>query len=623
MSSASGTPVYTAISFAPVQGFIEKSRKLRDLYGASLILSYLSQKVVEEAEKTLGKGSVISPGLIDHQEGMPNRILVKGELTREIVEKTLLGEWQKILRICREWVEDNIGIPKEQYRWSQKEDQVGKEKGEWERWGSYTWEIFIGWGRPDPNNPDKNLIKAAMDDLETRKLKRDWTAINWVGESSSLSGTDAIAWHGLGQALDPITLLTANEKRQLSTEEQNQLTESRKKQFTDDRELFYRLLSWVLDEPEQRKTKANGISPAADMSLEELRAYEKANPDGIGRYIAVNERLSIPELVKRLITYDNIDADEPNDQKLNIAKLKRRKDDPEFKDIYREAGYWTGWFMGDGDKVGDKLKKLANQHADTSERRNQNLLRFSELVRGWGQKFEDFKNREKVFPDGKGRVIYAGGDDFMGVLYSEETQTKEKPEKLKTIEAWNWLLELPKQWEELQTDLADELGLKDENRFTYSVGFVWAGHQVPQRDILQHCREAEKRAKSLGRDRVTIRILFNSGQYVQWTCPWSYLDILTKYRDRNGKTWGDPKLNWTHLYNDWAQLKARHAIPLYDRSEQVDDRIALKIFELYFDDMERFEQHSQEIFKDDYTPKAVIEWLDGLVNVGWQLCSNT
>ncbi|MBW4442550.1 MAG: hypothetical protein KME10_15220 [Plectolyngbya sp. WJT66-NPBG17] len=34
--------IYTAITFAPVQGFIEKSRKLRDLYGSSFILSYLA-----------------------------------------------------------------------------------------------------------------------------------------------------------------------------------------------------------------------------------------------------------------------------------------------------------------------------------------------------------------------------------------------------------------------------------------------------------------------------------------------------------------------------------------------------------------------------------------------------
>jgi CRISPR-associated protein len=62
-ASVSNT-LYTAISFAPVQGFIEKSRKLRDLYGASLILSYLSQGLCRAAEQ-IPNCTVISPGLID------------------------------------------------------------------------------------------------------------------------------------------------------------------------------------------------------------------------------------------------------------------------------------------------------------------------------------------------------------------------------------------------------------------------------------------------------------------------------------------------------------------------------------------------------------------------------
>jgi len=580
-------PEYTAISFAPVQGFIEKSRKLRDLFGASLILSYLSQKIVQEIEQSPGL-QVISPAQISVQEGMPNRILVKGFINRDRVKNILLKHWQELLKVCREWVEDNLGIPKDQYYWAQTKEQVGKQKGEWERWGSYAWEVF--WGSGD--SP-----QAAMDDLETRKLKRDWTGINWIGESSSLSGTDAIAWNRLGLQYKPGECQPG---RSLTDEEQQEL------------ELFYRRLSWLLDNPDERLRKPH-------LSLTELREYEKSNPDGIGKYIAVNERLSVPELVKRLITYDKIDCDKPDDEKLGIEKLKKKPEDPEFKDINREAGYWTGWFMGDGDKVGDKLKTLAERNPDHPSQRDKDLNRFSELMREWGG---DFKDRKDLFPQGKGRVIYAGGDDFLGVLYSEEPEGEQaKPEKVKPIEAWNWLLKLPEQWKDLQETLAQELNLTEEHRFTYSVGFVWAGHQVPQRDILQHCREAEKRSKNLKRDRLTIRVVFNSGQYVQWTCPWDYLDILTKYRDRDRKTGKDA--NWTHLYSDWSQLKARHAIPLQDHSEQVDDRIALKIFELYFDDMERFEEHSQQIFKKSYTPKAVIEWLDGLVNVGWQLCSNT
>ena len=42
--------IYTAVTFAPVQGFIEKSRKLRDLYGSSYLLSFIAQSVCLEAQ---------------------------------------------------------------------------------------------------------------------------------------------------------------------------------------------------------------------------------------------------------------------------------------------------------------------------------------------------------------------------------------------------------------------------------------------------------------------------------------------------------------------------------------------------------------------------------------------
>jgi CRISPR-associated protein Cmr2 len=567
-------PVYTAISFAPVQGFIEKSRKLRDLYGASLILSYLSQKIAETAEEHLGKESVISPGLINLQKGMPNRILVRGELTREIVQKAFLGEWQRILEICRQWVENNIGIPKEEYDWAQRPDQTNL--GEWEKWDKYAWEIFIGWGRPDPNDPTKNLIQAAMEDLETRKLKRDWIAINWVGESSSLSGTDTIVWHRLGKPRHPGYPFTEAENAEIKH--------------------FYRQLAWVLDDPYQRK---NQLAPPG-IEIE-------------GKYIAENERLSVPELVKRLVTLPKIA------KQIGIDQLEEG-----FKDIVREAGYWTGWFMGDGDKVGDKLKQLAEQDANDCAQQENKLLLFSELMREWGKEFEQ---RKDLFSQGKCRVIYAGGDDFMGVLYSEENQAKLRP-----IDVWDWLQELPQKWEELQHDLKDKLKLD----FTYSVGFVWAGHQVPQRDILQHCREAEQRSKSLGRNRVTIRVLFNSGQYVQWTCPWKYKDqekdkeldaltILTRYRDRDGiqRTKDDSTKipNWKHIYSDWATLKARHAIQL-DKSDSKHKKIAIALFDLYFDqagtefETKRLWHH----LTGDNSPESIVNWINDLIEVGWHLC---
>ena len=163
-----------------------------------------------------------------------------------------------------------------------------------------------------------------------------------------------------------------------------------------------------------------------------------------------------------------------------FSELLRKEDDNE----KAARGYWTGWFMGDGDKVGDHLKSLKD---------DQSVANFSQSLRTWGKGFQDGFHREHL-----GRVVYAGGDDFLGVMYGIRNGTEEQRQR-KGTEAVDWLINLRQNWE------SGNLGIK------VSVGFVWAGHSVPQRDVLQRCREAEKLAKNLGRDRVTIRVVFNNG----------------------------------------------------------------------------------------------------------------
>ncbi len=463
---------------------------------------------------------------------MPNRILIHGDFSRNDVTNTLIQAWNHVLVTCKTWLETQLGISKEQFHWD----------AEWLRWKQCTWEVF--WGQGEEQDP-VIAVETAMHDLERRKLKRDWTGINWTGESSSLTGTDAIAWPGLGK-------LDSSPGRTLAPAEQAELKQ------------FYRQLAWVLDEPYHRA----GQRVPADVEPE-------------GKYIAANERLSIPELVKRLVTWPKLA------QQIGMTKL-----DEGFKDIVREPGHWTGWFMGDGDKVGDNLKTLTN---------GAEMKRFSTAMREWGR---DFKNN---FDDRLGRVIYAGGDDFLGVLYSD---CKDTPVLAHT--AFDWLQTFPAQWQ------------THNQPINVSVGFIWAGNRVPQRDILQHCREAEKLAKSQGRDRVTIRVVFNSGQLVQWTCPWDYLDILERYRDRDGKQ------NWTHVYNDWATLKARHAIRLTETDKQdVDSYLARQLLDVYFDDIaQKIERNSDKDKRWKYiaggnSELSIVQWIDDLIQVGWQLCSNT
>jgi CRISPR-associated protein Cmr2 len=558
---------YTAITFAPVQGFIEKSRKLRDLYGASLILSYLSQQIVTHVESKDNELKLISPALPSVQKGMPNRILIKGEMSREDAEKIILSAWKEILKVCREWIQcDKLSeekFPEFKYHWER----------EWTLWGCHTWEIFHGTGC---------CIEAAMNDLETNKLSRNWSGVNWIGESSSLTGTDGIAFPGLGAE-------TRNPKNMNYGLEDDKIKD------------FYTKLAEITEDTNEE------------------------NPEG--KFIAPNEKLSIPELVKRLVTRTEI-AELLGIQELDKGFTEiRRKPQPAQPEKNQESirGQWTGWFMGDGDKVGDHLKELAKKENGDDE-----ISNFSNAMRNWGKQFDErFNLKQKL-----GRVVYAGGDDFLGLIYS-----KNPAEPIPAFEAYQWLLTLNETWKK-----------HEQEKITVSVGFVWVAGSVPQRDVLQHCREAEKVAKSLGRDRVTIRVVFNSGQYVQWTCPWCYLDILMKYRDRDGKTFAEWESkgrhkenfpNWSHVYNDLATLKARHAFGLspnkhytYTNKVNVLTNLSglIEFIEMYFPGCKDILYENEKYFvcaardpnlfkgREESAP-LMITWIEDLINIGWHLCS--
>jgi CRISPR-associated protein Cmr2 len=558
--------IYTAITFAPVQGFIEKSRKLRDLYGASLILSYLSQQIVQGADKP-PETKVISPGSINIQRGMPNRILIKGDFTREKARSILLTAWKDILWVCKSWIEQNLS--EFDYYWEK----------DWLRWSNNTWEVFWGSGR---GTTEAEGIIAAMEDLETRKLERDWTAINWMGESSSLTGIDGIAFPLLGSA-------NRNPKSLTYRSEQDEIQK------------FYTKLAQITDNSHQE------------------------NPEG--KFIDPNEKLSIPELVKRLVTLDKV-SQKISHQNSNFQQLPNGFQEIRRKPTAMKPGKWTGWFMGDGDKVGKKIKEIARKQGEAG------IEKFTLALRQWGDNFYDYFENEI----GLGRVIYAGGDDFLGVIY----KSKNSNHPIQGFDAFNWLMTLGDKWQENGQDIS------------LSVGFVWVAGSVPQRDILQHCRQAEQKAKNLKRNRVTIRVLFNSGQYVEWTCPWKYLHILKEYRDRHGNTYAqweskDKKSqdepNWTHVYNDLAQLKARHAFGLGENRRQrnlqnqniSDNKILdnrrdfLNFFEIYFPNWgEKLKNKELEKLlvgaNDGDTPaqKALlmIDWIEDLITIGWYLCSN-
>lgn len=562
--------IYTAITFAPVQGFIERSRKLRDLYGSSYILSYLADAICSAAidnaktQNNLPKTNnpsypVISPALLNLSRGTPNKILIAGEFPKDRATASFDEAWQNLVNLCQNWLED----------WIKQDLQIEPcWNREWSLWRQHTWEFFWATG---PS------IQDAIATLEAHKHARDWTGINWTGESSTLSGADAAAYP---------TMSLANPKNTRQSIEDTKIKE------------FYQKLSEYLKE---------AIDP--------------------------RESLSIPELTKRLITINDIALPLTQSEIPRSFKQANRWQEDKVKEVDRqETGRWTGWFKGDGDRVSDHLKKLlqniAQQHNITPESQRaqqlyaQALQTFSHQMRTWGETLGQYlpkvdKPRNSL--DRDGRIVYAGGDDFLGILYRNPPDTR-----LQAQECIDWL-----------STFKSNIWSRHEQPITVSVGFVWAAPNVPQRDILQHCREAEQSAKTSGRDRLAIRILFNSGNTLEWTCPWKYLSILQHYRDRSGNQ------NWTHIFNDIAVLESRHAF------SQDQSNIAQSLFKIYFGEnnntlnpdnwwnsIETLENRKERpvggilgerdrIQDPSIINQTINNWVINLAKVGFHLCSST
>jgi CRISPR-associated protein Cmr2 len=560
---------YIFFTFAPVQGFIEKSRKLRDLYGSSLILSKLSEGVADLA-KNDNNLTLVSPALIGVQEesrsGFPNRILFQVNITTEAelesytkqIKDQFFEEWQHIINECNQWIKNKPPL----WNWCEEISWQDWDR-EWKHWKNYAWETFSGTGK---------TVDEAIRDLENRKLSRNWTAINWIGESSSLSGADGIVFPKLGHP-----------KRKPKLGQWGKEKEEIKK--------FYKRLSLATE----------GKNPAHDSAESE------------GKYIDPDEKLSIPELVKRLVTLEEVS------QPLNIPSLKRftelvrrAQDNKESPDV----GQWTGWFMGDGDRVGDYLTELINSSNDQEQVSNR-IGNFSQQMRNWGEQFQ------REFDPDFGRIIYAGGDDFLGLIYNRQFPERSQ-ESISGSEILKWLIQLPDEWKKGKSEAIQKI--------TLSLGFVWAAPAVPQRDVLQHCREAQRESKKKGRDRVTIRVVFSQGRYVEWTTPWQYLKILQKYEDRDGEK------NWNHIYSDLSQLQARHAFGLgLDEKgtelpeillDSINQEAMLEFVELYFPSYRKQLEWAASsdnglfpYFTSQERPLAMVRWLRNFIAVGWHLCS--
>jgi CRISPR-associated protein Cmr2 len=583
-------PTYTIITFAPIQGFIQNSRKLRDLYGSSYLLSYLSWAICHAAKI---KGyEIISPALPKVAQGLPNVIIIDGKFDGDVAKAAFDQAWKCAVETCRIWIQDHSELEHWNYHWER----------DWSLWANYSWEFFCIHGEP---NEDIDSLKIRLAQL---KRQRNWTGVNWTGESSTLSGADAIAYPDLGNR--------RNRPQQYNYQAEKVIAKT-----------FYTELSKALGMAFIDSISAFAQKPT---QWKEAKSVEYGES-----FIDPREELSIPELVKRMVTHGVIADRVANSLKEQLQETKLDADlqeltqqiskelNPEsFRELNRlkrktdpsTPEHWTGWFQGDGDGASNYLKGKSVT----------DIKQFSQGLREWGNDLLTRQNNRELAAAAKplgsedSRIVYAGGDDFLGVMFEADRQIKSK-------DCLDFFTQFKSQvWD-----------LPEPKPINVSVGFVWAGPKIPQREVLQHCREAETIAKQSGRDRINFRILFNSGTYLEWACPWWILEdgLFADYVDRNHKP--GPDQNWTHIYNDVAVLESRHAFG----PENDDVEVAIALFRAYFGDTNNFlneanwwnkyDDRKRQTFsgilgeKDklmpEDIPRALTEWVINLAKVGFHL----
>lgn len=133
----------------------------------------------------------------------------------------------------------------------------------------------------------------------------------------------------------------------------------------------------------------------------------------------------------------------------------------------------------------------------------------------------------------KGKLLYAGGDDVMAMVAVDDllpmmlllrlVYSGVFPVNGEPLTVWQQLFKQPEAKLKMANGYvmqADRLYRVMGDKATASCGAVIAHHTAPLGQVLKTLRDAEKRAKSSGRNAFAIDLLKRSGGAVKLTCPW-------------------------------------------------------------------------------------------------------
>jgi CRISPR-associated protein Cmr2 len=499
-------------TFSPVQGFISNSRRLSDLYHSSLLLSTLTESLMEKLIKDLNT-EIIYPVLVEDGQGLanyPNRIVfLADECMCEDVVKKFQELWKRVYETTLREVLDRVGISREEKEKIEEQAKLHLEN---------YFRAYCECTNSEEVKKWKEKLKQNLGkDYDDYAVAYDWTERK-LGALKSKKHyeplMDVYTYNG-GKHPDGCTL--CGERAHLAVD-WKKLKESLQE---DKREDNIRRISHYLKEGERlcgvclvkrfafyrlkRQTFPSVHDIANAKFKEELKDFEQRRPDLANR---------LKSLLKKYMGEEKLRLWEYNAELFDIKELERTKmeeGDPEgviddliseLRQIYdnkflsEPSKNYFAIIISDGDSMGDWLGLNSKIRREKLEKTFHET--FSRALSNYAREIKSLESKEKFGL----RIVYAGGDDVLAV--ADLREFLDFAGKLNPI-------------------FKEKVG---ENA-SVSAGIV-IGHQKDNLAyLLNEARKAEKKAKSVeGKSAFCITVIPRGGGPVSFWAKWEFLNLF-------------------------------------------------------------------------------------------------
>jgi len=559
------------LTFGPVQSFLAGGQRLRDWAVASWLCHYLCGVVIYHWEKQGGKV------LVPLHQSSPLLQWLNGETITD--ESFWQAELPNIITGLfpdePQWWENCQDILKQEWQRFLTALETASIRHN-PRLNGLGWQVIQGdnlsfwsvYGESNPLRSDHIVedIEQLHHIVEAQKLGRQWQGNWWGGRTSPSSGSLSI-WHPGLQPVEaggtwglPDQVLTQwwegiAEKSSLAglfSESDRLNSLEMVKRLASVPEIIVPTLTTLWGQepprcpwdqfPDRTAAAAAWVADVVDAEqwnteVEALSEYYQSGSPFKPWGIPQMDRQSPPYAHPRVLERRNIDAEEVEGWENDLPNG------------WESPVEWTVGWRGDGDNMGkwlsgEQYQKLklpwSNWHPNASTIEQYQLgfsppnlpdvtrqmelphtLDLSVLFGYWNRVLynltENYHN---------GRVIFAGGDDFL--LLGPITDAIALTSQLHQL----WTGQPTPLTQPLDPPVAGWVSYQNQiypipgPNMTFSLGVVIAQRRIPQSLWHRGLNEAYKQAKHLGKDRVCVRVLFNSGQSLDWVCPWVLWHLL-------------------------------------------------------------------------------------------------